>query len=53
VLISEFFDAIWWEVFVESSPADIELINHISDEWVIFSIFEHGLRITDALLIGV
>jgi hypothetical protein len=27
---SEFFDAIWRKVFVESGSADIELINHIS-----------------------
>jgi hypothetical protein len=51
VLISEFLDSIWREVFVESGSADIELINHIFDEWVIFHILEHGLSISDTLLI--
>ncbi len=51
MLISEFLDAIWWKISIESSPPDTELINDISDEWIVFGILEHCFGIFDALLI--
>ena len=41
MLISELFDAICWEISVESGSTDFQLVDDITDEWIIFCVFEH------------
>jgi len=40
MLISELFYAVWRKISVESGAANLELVDHISDEGVVLGIFE-------------
>ena len=51
VLISELFDAICWEISVESGSTDFQLVDDITDEWIIFCVFEHRFSMLDGLFI--
>ena len=47
--VSELLDAIRWEVSIESSASDLQLVNNIADERIVFSVFEHGLGVFEGL----
>ena len=51
MLISELFDAICWEISVESGSTDFQLVDDITDEWIIFCVFEHRFSMLDGLFI--
>ena len=51
MLISELFDAICWEISVESGSTDFLLVADITDEWIIFCVFEHRFSMLDGLFI--
>ena len=51
MLISELFDAICWAISVESGSTDFQLVDDITDEWIIFCVFEHRFSMLDGLFI--
>ena len=51
MLISELLDAICWEISVESGSTDFQLVDDITDEWIIFCVFEHRFSMLDGLFI--
>ena len=52
MLISELFDAICWEISVESGSTDFQLVDDITDEWIIFCVFEHRFSMLDGLFVN-
>jgi hypothetical protein len=40
MLIPEFLDPVCWEIAVKGCPADPKLVNHVTNEWVVFRILE-------------
>lgn len=44
-------DTVRWKISVEGGPSDLKLINDVTDEWIVFSVFEHRLGIFDFLVI--
>ena len=51
MLISELLDAICWEISVESGSTEFQLVDDITDEWIIFCVFEHRFSMLDGLFI--
>ncbi|MEJ1117393.1 hypothetical protein V9K92_02815 [Phyllobacterium sp. CCNWLW109] len=42
---------VWWKISVEGGPSYLKLINDVTNERIIFSVFEHRLGIFDFLVI--
>lgn len=51
MIASKFTDAIGWKIGVEGRPTDIELINDVTDERVVFGVLEHRLGVLDSPVI--
>jgi len=48
--ISELPDTVWREIPVKGRPADLELLDHVADEGVVFRILEQGLCLPELLI---
>ena len=50
MLISELFDPLWKKISVERGSTNLELVDHVADEGIIFRVLEHCFGVFDSLL---